>query len=214
MSRSTSNCGAATSRRGFAAADHVFEHSLPHPAGDAHAARAHRLGRRAPALPRSPSTPRRRSPSFVRIEIARLLGLAGEPRARQGAVSRRRLRRQALHQARGAGGGAGAAGPPAGEDRAHHGRAVLHHHASTPATFRIKSGVAKDGRIVARRCEVWWNGGAYADIGPRVTQKSGFTAAGPYDIENVAHRFLRRLYQPPAGRRAARLRHSAARLGL
>ena len=24
-----------------------------------------------------------------------------------------------------------------------------------------------------------WNGGAYADIGPRVTQKSGFTAPGP-----------------------------------
>jgi CO/xanthine dehydrogenase Mo-binding subunit len=53
------------------------------------------------------------------------------------------------------------------------------------STFRIKSGV-KDGRITARECEVWWNGGAYADIGPRVTQKSGFTAAGPYDIDNVA----------------------------
>lgn len=52
-------------------------------------------------------------------------------------------------------------------------------------TFRIKSGLAKDGRITARQCEVWWNGGAYADIGPRVTQKSGFTAPGPYDIENV-----------------------------
>ncbi|HJT60924.1 MAG TPA: xanthine dehydrogenase family protein molybdopterin-binding subunit [Burkholderiales bacterium] len=54
------------------------------------------------------------------------------------------------------------------------------------STFRIKSGVAPDGRIVARECEVWWNGGAYADIGPRVTQKSGFTAPGPYDIEHVA----------------------------
>jgi CO/xanthine dehydrogenase Mo-binding subunit len=53
------------------------------------------------------------------------------------------------------------------------------------STFRIKSGVSKDGRIVARECEVWWNGGAYADIGPRVTQKSGFTAPGPYDIEHV-----------------------------
>src|SRR5262245_52562112 len=52
-------------------------------------------------------------------------------------------------------------------------------------TLRIKSGVAKDGRLVARECEVWWNGGAYADIGPRVTQKSGFTAPGPYDIEHV-----------------------------
>lgn len=52
-------------------------------------------------------------------------------------------------------------------------------------TFRIKSGVNKDGHIVARACDVWWNGGAYADIGPRVAQKTGFTAAGPYDIENV-----------------------------
>jgi CO/xanthine dehydrogenase Mo-binding subunit len=52
-------------------------------------------------------------------------------------------------------------------------------------TFRIKSGVSKDGRVVARECDVYWNGGAYADIGPRVAQKSGFTAAGPYDIENV-----------------------------
>ena len=59
---------------------------------------------------------------------------------------------------------------------------TLTKHAST---FRIKSGV-KDGRITARECEVWWNGGAYADIGPRITQKSGFTAPGPYDIENVS----------------------------
>src|ERR1700726_345867 len=33
---------------------------------------------------------------------------------------------------------------------------TLTKHAST---FRIKSGV-KDGRITARHCEVWWNGGA------------------------------------------------------
>jgi CO/xanthine dehydrogenase Mo-binding subunit len=55
-----------------------------------------------------------------------------------------------------------------------------------PSTFRIKSGIDKNGRVIARECEVWWNGGAYADIGPRVTQKSGFTASGPYDIENVS----------------------------
>jgi CO/xanthine dehydrogenase Mo-binding subunit len=54
-----------------------------------------------------------------------------------------------------------------------------------PATFRIKSGVTKDGKVTARECEVFWNGGAYADIGPRVCQKSGFTAPGPYDIDHV-----------------------------
>ena len=68
------------------------------------------------------------------------------------------------------------------------------------ATLRIKSGVARDGRITARACEVWWNGGAYAEIGPRVTQKSGFTAAGPYDIEHV-HIDSYQIYTnlPPAG---------------
>ena len=73
---------------------------------------------------------------------------------------------------------------------------TLTKHAST---FRIKSGV-KDGRITARECEVWWNGGAYADIGPRITQKSGFTAPGPYDIENT-HIDSYSLYTnlPPAG---------------
>ncbi|HWS08975.1 MAG TPA: molybdopterin cofactor-binding domain-containing protein, partial [Xanthobacteraceae bacterium] len=55
-----------------------------------------------------------------------------------------------------------------------------------PTTFRIKSGVDRDGKVVARACEVFWNGGAYADIGPRVTQKSGFTAPGPYDIDNIS----------------------------
>jgi CO/xanthine dehydrogenase Mo-binding subunit len=68
------------------------------------------------------------------------------------------------------------------------------------STFRIRSGVSKDGRIVARDCEVWWNGGAYADIGPRVTQKSGFTAPGPYDIQDVAiDSYALYTNLPPAG---------------
>ena len=53
---------------------------------------------------------------------------------------------------------------------------------------------------MGRKCEVWWNGGAYADIGPRVTQKSGFTAAGPYDIENIdIDSFALYTNRPPAG---------------
>jgi CO/xanthine dehydrogenase Mo-binding subunit len=68
------------------------------------------------------------------------------------------------------------------------------------STFRIKSGVARDGRLVARECEVWWNGGAYADIGPRVTQKSGFTAPGPYDVQDVAiDSYAMYTNLPPAG---------------
>lgn len=68
------------------------------------------------------------------------------------------------------------------------------------ATVRIKSGINNDGRITSRQCEIWWNGGAYADIGPRIAQKSGFTAAGPYDIEHV-HIDSYAIYTnlPPAG---------------
>ena len=54
------------------------------------------------------------------------------------------------------------------------------------ATLTLRTGVNDDGTMVARACEVTWNTGAYADIGPRITQKSGSTAAGPYDIEHVS----------------------------
>jgi CO/xanthine dehydrogenase Mo-binding subunit len=68
------------------------------------------------------------------------------------------------------------------------------------ATVRIKTGVMSDGRMIAREVETFWNGGAYADIGPRVTQKSGFTAAGPYDIEHVAlDNYAVYTNDPPAG---------------
>ena len=69
-----------------------------------------------------------------------------------------------------------------------------------PTTFKIKSAVSEDGKILARRCDVWWNGGAYADIGPRVTQKSGFTSAGPYDIEHVdIESYALYTNRPPSG---------------
>ena len=68
------------------------------------------------------------------------------------------------------------------------------------ATVHMKTGVKKDGKMVACDVQVWWNGGAYADIGPRVSQKSGFTAAGPYDIENVnIDNYAVYTNEPPAG---------------
>ena len=124
------------------------------------------------------------SPSFVRIEIARLLGWP-ESRVRVkvpylggGFGAKLYIKVEALAVA-----AALLTGRPVKialtmEEQFF----TLTKHA---ATLRIKSGVTKDGRITARECEVWWNGGAYADIGPRITQKSGFTAPGPYDIENV-----------------------------
>jgi CO/xanthine dehydrogenase Mo-binding subunit len=49
---------------------------------------------------------------------------------------------------------------------------------------RIKSAI-KNGVITARKCEVFWDTGAYAEIGPRIGHKSGYTSAGPYHIPNV-----------------------------
>jgi CO/xanthine dehydrogenase Mo-binding subunit len=54
-----------------------------------------------------------------------------------------------------------------------------------PARFRIKTGVTRDGRLLARECEIYMDTGAYADAGPRVTQKAGYRAFGPYKIPNV-----------------------------
>jgi CO/xanthine dehydrogenase Mo-binding subunit len=184
--------------RAFAAAERVFEHSfrsqpVMHTPLEPMVALAEATDSSVTIHTAS------QSPSFVRIEIARLLGWP---------ENRVRVRTAYL------GGGFGAklyiklealvtalallARRPVKlsltmEEQFY----TITRHA---CTLRIKSAVDRDGRITARRCEVWWNGGAYADIGPRVTQKSGFTAAGPYDIENVAIDSVA-LYtnRPPAG---------------
>jgi CO/xanthine dehydrogenase Mo-binding subunit len=54
-----------------------------------------------------------------------------------------------------------------------------------PARIRIKTGVSKKGEMVARELEVYMDTGAYADAGPRVTQKAGYRAVGPYRVANV-----------------------------
>ncbi len=84
--------------------------------------------------------------------------LAGEPRAHQGAVSRRRLRRQALHQARGAGDRALDDRAAAGEGRAHHGGAVLHHHQASRA--RSASRAASTRTAASRRASARCSGTA------------------------------------------------------
>jgi CO/xanthine dehydrogenase Mo-binding subunit len=53
------------------------------------------------------------------------------------------------------------------------------------ARFRIKTGVSPSGRITARTCEIYMDTGAYADAGPRVTQKAGYRAPGPYRIPHL-----------------------------
>jgi CO/xanthine dehydrogenase Mo-binding subunit len=53
------------------------------------------------------------------------------------------------------------------------------------AKIKISTGVKKDGTFMARRCEVYLNGGAYANSGPSVTEKAGYRAHGPYRIPHV-----------------------------
>jgi CO/xanthine dehydrogenase Mo-binding subunit len=53
------------------------------------------------------------------------------------------------------------------------------------ARVTMKTGVKRDGTLVARQCTAHYQIGAYADVGPRVVQKAGYTACGPYRIPHV-----------------------------
>jgi CO/xanthine dehydrogenase Mo-binding subunit len=53
-------------------------------------------------------------------------------------------------------------------------------------TYRIKTGVRSDGRIVAQEMTMYWDAGAYADYAVNVTRASGYSATGPYDIPNAS----------------------------
>jgi len=139
------------------------------------------------------------SPSFVRLEIARLLGWRENqvrvvvPHLGGGFGAKLYIKLEALVTALSMMTGKPVKLSQTMEEQFY---TITKH----PTTFKIKSAVNKSGKIIGRRCDVWWNGGAYADIGPRVTQKSGFTAAGPYDIENVEiESYALYTNRPPSG---------------
>lgn len=50
---------------------------------------------------------------------------------------------------------------------------------------KIKTGVKKSGKIVAEEIEYLWDAGAYADYGVNITRATGYSAVGPYEIDNV-----------------------------
>ncbi len=171
-------------QKAFAEADHVFEHTF-RTQQVLHLPLEPFVTVADPAPNQLVIHTASQSPSFVRIEIARLLGWPENkvrvkvPYLGGGFGAKLYIKLEALTAA-----AALIAGRPVKialtmEEQFY----TLTKHATT---LRIKSGVTRDGKITARECEVWWNGGAYADIGPRITQKSGFTAPGPYDIDHVA----------------------------
>ena len=53
------------------------------------------------------------------------------------------------------------------------------------AFTKMKTGVTKDGKIVARQVEIYWDTGAYTTMGPRVATNGAIAASGPYEIPNV-----------------------------
>ncbi len=55
-----------------------------------------------------------------------------------------------------------------------------------PSLIQIKTGVKRDGTLVARQVKMYLATGAYAEKGPTVTRFSGVSAAGPYRIPNVS----------------------------
>lgn len=53
------------------------------------------------------------------------------------------------------------------------------------ASFTVKTGVRRDGTLVAREVVGYWDTGAYADRGPSVVRQGTSGAAGPYRVPNV-----------------------------
>jgi CO/xanthine dehydrogenase Mo-binding subunit len=69
-----------------------------------------------------------------------------------------------------------------------------------PARFRIRLGARRDGMLVAKRIEAFWDTGAYADAGPSVCTKGGYAAVGPYRIPHVAvDSYCVYTHRPPNG---------------
>jgi CO/xanthine dehydrogenase Mo-binding subunit len=54
-----------------------------------------------------------------------------------------------------------------------------------PATIQLKTGVMKDGTLLARQVRALFNTGAYTDIGPVVARNAGSAMSGPYKTRHV-----------------------------
>ncbi|HRY79335.1 MAG TPA: xanthine dehydrogenase family protein molybdopterin-binding subunit, partial [Spirochaetia bacterium] len=52
-------------------------------------------------------------------------------------------------------------------------------------TYRLKTGVSSEGKILAQEMTLYWDSGAYADYAVNVTRASGYSASGPYEIPNA-----------------------------
>jgi CO/xanthine dehydrogenase Mo-binding subunit len=58
-------------------------------------------------------------------------------------------------------------------------------YARQPAIVELKTGVSRDGRIIAREARLWFDTGAFAGSGPGVASVATLMLAGPYRIPNL-----------------------------
>lgn len=68
------------------------------------------------------------------------------------------------------------------------------------AIITLKTGVKRDGTLVAKKVSARFNAGAYTDISPRLIKNGGYACAGPYRIPHIDVESLA-IYTnlPPAG---------------
>lgn len=54
-----------------------------------------------------------------------------------------------------------------------------------PARVTITTAARRDGTLLARKSEIYWNKGAYVDLGGIVARNAGYASMGPYRIPNA-----------------------------
>ncbi|MGV8146784.1 MAG: xanthine dehydrogenase family protein molybdopterin-binding subunit [Alkaliphilus sp.] len=50
---------------------------------------------------------------------------------------------------------------------------------------KMKTGVRKDGKILAMKNEFIWDGGAFTEYGVNIVKAGGYASTGPYEVDNV-----------------------------
>lgn len=58
-------------------------------------------------------------------------------------------------------------------------------HTRHASFIKLKTGVKKDGTLMARKAEITWDNGAYAASGPSVAKRGALTIFGPYRIPHI-----------------------------
>ncbi|MFN8458251.1 MAG: xanthine dehydrogenase family protein molybdopterin-binding subunit [Anaerolineae bacterium] len=68
------------------------------------------------------------------------------------------------------------------------------------AHLTLRTGVKRDGSLVARQAAIYWNAGAYSDTSPIVTRNGALTCFGPYRLPHAwADSYAVYTNTPPAG---------------